>query len=157
MSVSGRGALAHWRPRLLRSSDPSRSKIKALLHRCPQSPELALGTVTCTRMHSRNLNVSPRRSPIEPLATFQIDYATRRKRTTDMRFLERLFGEFCSHQFTWPRLDGNGQHYQICLTCGNAYEYDWKRMRRTDRLLATNGHPHLASARTRLPGAGKLM
>lgn len=37
------------------------------------------------------------------------------------------------HRFTCPpRLSGNDQHYQICLVCGTAYEYDWKRMRRTD-------------------------
>jgi hypothetical protein len=43
----------------------------------------------------------------------------------------------CPHRFAWPRLGGNGQHYQICLICGTAYEYDWKKMRRTDRLLVT--------------------
>ena len=69
-----------------------------------------------------------------------------------MTFLQRLLGELCSHRFTWPRLSGNGQHYQICLSCGTAYEYDWKRMQRTDRLLVTNGQHLLASARTRLPG-----
>lgn len=70
-----------------------------------------------------------------------------------MTLLERLFGEFCSHRFTWPRLGGNGQHYQICLTCGTAYGYDWKRMQRTDRLLVTKGAHGLAAARARLPGA----
>jgi hypothetical protein len=69
-----------------------------------------------------------------------------------MRFLQRLLGELCSHQFTWPRIGGNSQHYQICLICGTAYEYDWKRMRRTDRLLVTNGQHPLAVARTRSPG-----
>jgi len=69
-----------------------------------------------------------------------------------MKFLQRLLSEFCSHRFTWPRLSGNGQHYQICLICGAAYEYDWKRMQRTDRLLATTGQHVLASAPTRLPG-----
>jgi hypothetical protein len=75
-----------------------------------------------------------------------------RKRATDMTFLQRLFGEFCSHRFTWPRVSANGQHYQICLTCGTAYEYDWKKMRRTDRLVVTHAQ-HLALARTRLPGS----
>jgi len=69
-----------------------------------------------------------------------------------MRFLQRFLGELCSHRFTWPRLSGNGQHYQICLICGTAYEYDWKRMQRTDRLLVTNGQHPLDLARTRLPG-----
>jgi hypothetical protein len=70
-----------------------------------------------------------------------------------MTFLQRLVGELCSHRFTWPRLSGDGQHYQICLVCGTAYEYDWKRMHRTDRLLVTNGQHALgASGRARLPG-----
>jgi hypothetical protein len=62
-----------------------------------------------------------------------------------MTFLERLFGEFCSHRFTWPRLSGDGQHYQICLICGTAYGYDWRRMQRTDRLA---GNEQATSARS---------
>jgi hypothetical protein len=73
-----------------------------------------------------------------------------------MRFLQRLFGEFCSHRFTWPRLIGNGQHYQICLICGTAYEYDWKRMRRTDRLLVTDGPPYRLGA-TSIVGNSVIM
>ena len=69
-----------------------------------------------------------------------------------MKFLQRLLAEFCSHRFTWPRMSGDGQHYQICLICGTAYEYDWKRMQRTDRLLVTTGQHLLGSAPTRLPG-----
>jgi hypothetical protein len=69
-----------------------------------------------------------------------------------MKFLERLLADFCPHRFAWPRLSGNGQHYQICLVCGTAYEYDWKRMQRTDRPLVTNGQHFLASARTRMAG-----
>ena len=69
-----------------------------------------------------------------------------------MKFLQRLVGDFCFHRFTWPRLSGTGQHYQICCICGTAYEYDWKRMQRTDRLLVTVGQHALASRRTRLPG-----
>ncbi|MGA3092849.1 MAG: hypothetical protein ABSD75_30005 [Terriglobales bacterium] len=70
-----------------------------------------------------------------------------------MKLLQRLIGEFCSHRFTWPRLSGNGQHYQICLICGTAYEYDWKRMQRTDRLVVTPAQHVLAAVRARLPGA----
>ena len=69
-----------------------------------------------------------------------------------MTFLERLVGELCPHRFTWPRLSGNGQHYQICLICGTTYGYDWKRMQRTDRLLVANGQHALASTPTRLSG-----
>ena len=56
-----------------------------------------------------------------------------------MTFLQRLVVEFCPRRFAWPRLSASGQHYQICLVCGTAYEYDWKRMQRTDRLLVMNG------------------
>jgi hypothetical protein len=56
-----------------------------------------------------------------------------------MSFLKRVFGRGCSHRLTWPRLGNNGQHYQICLDCGVAYEYDWQGMRLTGRLLATVG------------------
>lgn len=68
-----------------------------------------------------------------------------------MTFLERLIGDFCSHRFTWPRLSGNGQHYQICLICGTAYGYDWGRMQRTNRLLMTNSQHPFVSVRTQLP------
>ena len=72
-----------------------------------------------------------------------------------MKFLQRLFGEICFHRFTWPRLSGNGQHYQICLICGTAYQYDWKRMQRTDRLLVTNGqHAPVWGSGSRLSDGG---
>ena len=51
-----------------------------------------------------------------------------------MRLLERLLQQTCSHRFTWPRIDTFGRHYQICLDCGTAYEYDWDGMRQTGRL-----------------------
>lgn len=66
-----------------------------------------------------------------------------------MSFLKRVFGRGCSHRFTWPRLDANGQHYQICLTCGAAYEYDWNGMRLTGRPLAMSGQNQLPSMRAR--------
>jgi hypothetical protein len=40
-----------------------------------------------------------------------------------MNVLNRLFGRGCSHRFTWPRIDADGRHYQICPLCGTAYEY----------------------------------
>ncbi len=52
-----------------------------------------------------------------------------------MNFLKSLLGRGCTHRFSWPRIDDDGRHYQICLACGTAYEYDWSGMRRTDRLL----------------------
>jgi len=69
-----------------------------------------------------------------------------------MTYLQRLLRECCPHRFTWPRLSDDDQHYQVCLICGTAYQYDWKTMQRTDRLLVTNGQHAPDSARTRLLG-----
>jgi len=52
-----------------------------------------------------------------------------------MNFLKNLLARGCKHKFSWPRVDPDGRHYQICSACGRAYEYDWKRMRRTDHVL----------------------
>lgn len=62
-----------------------------------------------------------------------------------MSLLKRFFGSWCAHRFAWPRIDANDRHYQICLDCGTAYEYDWRMMRRTGRLAID---PSLAN----LPG-----
>ena len=66
-----------------------------------------------------------------------------------MNLFNRLFGRGCSHRFNWPRIDADGRHYQICPLCGTAYEYDWRMMRRTDRVLAPNGRPSIPSTQTR--------
>jgi hypothetical protein len=58
-----------------------------------------------------------------------------------MNFLKQLFGRGCQHRFSWPRLDSGGHYYQICPDCGTAYEYDWKLMRRTERLLVAVVRP----------------
>jgi hypothetical protein len=52
-----------------------------------------------------------------------------------MNFLMQLLAHGCGHRFAWPRIGPDGRHYQICLACGTAYEYDWRKMERTDRLL----------------------
>ena len=54
-----------------------------------------------------------------------------------VKFLQLLLRQGCTHRFSWPRIDDNGRHYQVCLACGTAYEYDWEMMRRTNRLLVT--------------------
>jgi hypothetical protein len=51
-----------------------------------------------------------------------------------MNFLKQLLASLCPHRFTWPRTDANHRHYQVCLLCATAYEYDWTMMRRTGRL-----------------------
>jgi len=68
-----------------------------------------------------------------------------------MKFLRFLLGRGCSHRFSWPRIDADGHYYQICPDCGTAYEYDWKLMRRTERLLVAAARP------THLPAAGKFV
>src|SRR5450759_3015152 len=40
----------------------------------------------------------------------------------------------CSHEFAWPRRAASGEYYQVCLVCASAYQYDWKTMRRGDRV-----------------------
>lgn len=52
-----------------------------------------------------------------------------------MNFLKKFLGQGCMHRFAWPRVDAQGCHYQICLLCGTAYEYDWRMMRQTGKLL----------------------
>jgi hypothetical protein len=58
-----------------------------------------------------------------------------------LNLLKQILRQTCSHRFTWPRTDGNGRDYQICLACGTAYEYDWQLMRRTRRLPADEIQP----------------
>ena len=52
------------------------------------------------------------------------------------KLLDVIFG--CSHEFSWPRREGNS-YYQVCLLCGVEYAYDWKTMQRTEKLTA-DGH-----------------
>jgi PilZ domain-containing protein len=40
----------------------------------------------------------------------------------------------CSHEFSWPRRAANGEYYQVCTVCATAYQYDWKTMRRGNRV-----------------------
>jgi hypothetical protein len=42
----------------------------------------------------------------------------------------------CSHEFSWPRRAGDGHYYQVCLLCAAQYRYDWKTMRRIERVEA---------------------
>ena len=60
-----------------------------------------------------------------------------------VKLLKLLLRQGCTHRFSWPRIDDNGRHYQICLACGTAYEYDWRMMRRTGRLLVQSVQPEL--------------
>ena len=71
-----------------------------------------------------------------------------------MNFWKRLCARGCAHRFSWPRIDANGCHYQICLRCGTAYEYDWTTMCRTRRLMMqsnTVNVPAISSNRQQFP------
>ena len=68
-----------------------------------------------------------------------------------MSFLKRVFRRGCFHRLTWLRLGDNGRHYQVCLTCGAKYEYDWDRMRLTGRLLGIDGSGSLTSGQPAAP------
>lgn len=52
-----------------------------------------------------------------------------------VKLLKLLLRQGCTHRFSWPRTDGNGRYYQVCLACSAVYEYDWETMRRTNRRL----------------------
>ncbi len=60
-----------------------------------------------------------------------------------VKLLKLLLRQGCTHRFSWPRIDEKGRHYQICLACGTAYEYDWITMRRSGRPLVQNAQPEL--------------
>ena len=40
----------------------------------------------------------------------------------------------CLHEFSWPRRAANGEYYQVCMVCATAFQYDWKTMRRGNRV-----------------------
>ena len=68
-----------------------------------------------------------------------------------MTLWQQLLRRACPHRFAWPRVDDDGRHYQICLLCGTAYEYDWKAMCRTNRRLTVSqvGHAKTLSDKPR--------
>jgi hypothetical protein len=57
-------------------------------------------------------------------------------RNIDMaqKLLDVLMLGRCSHEFSWPRRASDGDYYQVCLLCATEYKYDWKTMRRTERV-----------------------
>ena len=50
------------------------------------------------------------------------------------KLLDVLMLGRCSHEFSWPRRAADGHYYQVCLLCAAEYKYDWKTMRRVERL-----------------------
>ncbi len=55
------------------------------------------------------------------------------------KLLDVLMLGRCSHEFSWPRRAADGHYYQVCLLCAVEYEYDWKTMKRTERVERAAG------------------
>lgn len=49
------------------------------------------------------------------------------------RKLFQIFPGICRHEFGWPRKSPEGDYYQVCLICGDEYQYDWPTMQRLGR------------------------
>lgn len=64
------------------------------------------------------------------------------------KLLDVLMLGRCSHEFSWPRRASDGEYYQVCLLCAAEYKYDWKTMRRTER-VERKGSEGSAPKRTR--------
>jgi hypothetical protein len=55
----------------------------------------------------------------------------------------------CSHEFSWPRRAADGHYYQVCLLCAVEYKYDWKTMRRIERVNRAEGELSTTTRRSR--------
>jgi hypothetical protein len=56
------------------------------------------------------------------------------KMNMPQKLLDVLMLGRCSHEFSWPRRAADGHYYQVCLLCAVEYKYDWKTMRRIERV-----------------------
>src|SRR5581483_10714082 len=57
------------------------------------------------------------------------------------KLLDVLMLGRCAHEFSWPRRAADGSYYQVCLVCAAEYKYDWKTMRRIERMDAAPAEP----------------
>jgi len=69
------------------------------------------------------------------------------------KLLDVLMLGRCSHEFSWPRRGSDGDFYQVCLVCAAEYKYDWKTMRRTERVEHKPPQDSGASTHSRRRGA----
>src|SRR5579864_6586792 len=60
------------------------------------------------------------------------------------KILDVLMLGRCSHEFSWPRRADDGHYYQVCLLCAAEYNYDWKTMRRVERVPPATPEPTTA-------------
>lgn len=72
-----------------------------------------------------------------------------RKFQMAQKILDVLMLGRCSHEFSWPRRAADGDYYQVCLLCAAEYKYDWKTMRRVERVSHSAPETHTASRRSR--------
>jgi len=82
------------------------------------------------------------------------------KDTMAQKLLDVIMLGRCAHEFSWPRRAADGSYYQVCLLCAAEYKYDWKTMRRIERLEAmpepaTRRRPHTKKP-TWVPRARRL-
>ncbi|MFL6437983.1 MAG: PilZ domain-containing protein [Terriglobales bacterium] len=66
------------------------------------------------------------------------------------RLLQFLLSR-CHHKFAWPRKTPDGEYYQVCLRCGQEYQYDWPRMRRIGKREKHNGQAKPSEDGSRRP------
>jgi PilZ domain-containing protein len=65
------------------------------------------------------------------------------------KILDALMLRRCSHEFSWPRRATDGHYYQVCLVCAAEYKYDWKTMRRIERVDHSAPETSTATRRNR--------
>jgi hypothetical protein len=65
------------------------------------------------------------------------------------KLLDVLMLGRCSHEFSWPRRSADGHYYQVCLLCAVEYKYDWKTMRRTEKVDRVPDEPAAVTRRSR--------
>jgi len=63
------------------------------------------------------------------------------------KLLDVLMLGHCSHEFSWPRRAADGDYYQVCLLCAAQYKYDWKSMRRIERVESAEAETPAAPRR----------
>src|SRR5271168_5497742 len=71
------------------------------------------------------------------------------KKIMPQKLMDVLMLGRCSHEFSWPRRAADGQYYQVCLVCAVQYKYDWKTMRRIERVESSAEDSATTTRRTR--------